>query len=145
MFGLKTYKIKKGSHYSGYRFFPFFKKKELSSYVCFTDSCRYVSNDNQLTEQINKLFGFGSFFHHRRSYRIGWNYNRLNDEIDLYDYFYYRGERFSYKTGSMKIGEVKKLTIKSTFNVWLGVYLFPYFGGKVPAPHDIDIKLEFVH
>lgn len=144
MFGLKNYTVKKGHHYSGFRFVPFIRMKELSAYVCFTDSCRYHTEDVQLREQINKLFGFGSIFHHRKSFRIGWRYNPNKDLIELYEYFYVKGERYYQKIDSMRIGQTKKLKVKSKKYIWFGVNLWPYFGGKAKAPKNITVKMELI-
>jgi len=135
--------VKKGNHYSGFRFRPFIRMKELKAWVCFTDSCRYYTDDIQLTEQVNKLFGYGAILHHRRSYRIGWRYNQEKDIIDLFEYFYIKGEPHIKKFDSMKIGQTKKLKVKSKKYVWFGVYRWPYFGGKEPAPKNITIKMLF--
>ena len=93
MWGLKTYSIKKNKHYSGFRFRPFFRCREITVVFKFTDSCRYVSDDEQLTEQINKLVGFGALWHHRSSVRIGWRYCPKKDNIRLYSYKYMEGVR----------------------------------------------------
>ena len=144
MFGLKTYKIRRGKHYSGFRFIPFYKRSSLTAYVCFTDSCRYYTIDNQLKEQVNKLFGFGSINHHKRSYRIGWRYNASKDMIDLFEYKYEHGYRTIFKFDSIRIGQTKKITVFSRKYIYWGKFLYPYFGGKAPAPHDMEIKLLFV-
>ena len=143
MFGLKKYLIRTNRHYSGFRFRPFFKRDYISAYVCFTDSCRYYGDDLQLKEQINKLFGFGAIRHHKRSYRIGWRYNANKDIIELFEYKYEYGIRFYELVDTMKIGQTKKLTVFSPRYIYFGKYLFPYFGGKYPAPKNILIKLQF--
>lgn len=143
MFGLKTYLVKEGKHFSGFRFRPFIRMNELKAWVCFTDSCRYLTDDIQLKEQVNKLFGFGSILHHRRSFRIGWRYNAEKDIIELFEYFYVKGERHIKKFDTMKIGQTKKLKVKSDKPVWFGVRLWLYFGGKSPAPKNIYVKMLF--
>jgi len=144
MWGLKTYLIKKGKHYSGFRFIPFFRLREITIIFKFTESCRYVSDNLQLTEQINKLFGFGALWHHRSSIRIGWRYSHKKDNIKLYTYKYIEGVRFEKHFDTVKIGQYNKLRIKAHRSYWLGKFLFPYFGGKEPAPHDIKILLDFM-
>tara|TARA_Y100001938_G_scaffold143057_1_gene215243 strand:- start:3379 stop:3813 length:435 start_codon:yes stop_codon:yes gene_type:complete len=144
MCGLKTYLIKKGKHYSGFRFIPFFRCREITIIFKFTDSCRYEYNNPQLTEQINKLFGFGALWHHRSSVRIGWRYSPKKDNIKLYTYKYIQGVRFEKHFDTVKIGQYNKLRIKAHRSYWLGKFLFPYFGGKEPAPHDIKILLDFM-
>lgn len=143
MFGLKIYSVRKNKHYSGFRFRPFIRKKELKAWVCFTDSCRYYTEDLQLKEQVNKLFGFGSILHHRNSYRIGWRYNQENDVIDLFEYFYIKGQRHIKKFDSIRIGQTRKLKVKSKKTVWLGVRLWLYYGGVAKAPKNIYVKMLF--
>jgi len=145
MVGLKTYEIRKNKHYSGFRFCPFIRCKEITIAVKFTDSCRYISDDLQLTEQINKLVGFGAIRHHRNSVRIGWRYNQAKDLIQLYIYEYKKGERLEpVLFESARIGQTKKLTLKSKKLYWFGKFLWPYFGGKAKSPHDIKIKMTFL-
>ena len=143
MFGLKEYRIKKGKHYSGFRFRPFIRKSEMTVIVNFDESCRYLGNTIQMTEQINKLCGFGSILHHRNSIRIGWRYCPFNDHILLYTYEYKKGVRIIDKFDKVRIGQTKKLKLKSKRVYWLGCYRFPFFGGKAPAPNNLKINLSF--
>jgi len=143
MYGLKEFLVKKGRHYSGFRFRPFIRCKSITVAFKFTDSCRYLGNTIQMTEQINKLCGFGAILHHRNSIRIGWRYDPINDHILLYTYEYKKGVRIVDKFDKVKIGQTKKLKLKSKKVYWFGCYRFPYFGGKSPAPHDMKINLSF--
>jgi hypothetical protein len=97
-----------------------------------------------MTEQINKLCGFGAILHHRNSIRIGWRYDPINDVIKLYTYEYRNGERIVNPLDEVKINQTKKIKLKSKKVYWFGCYRFPYFGGKAPAPHDMKIKLSFL-
>jgi hypothetical protein len=144
MFGLKAYSIKKNKHYSGFRFRPFFRCREITIVFKFTESCRYVSDDPQLSEQINKLVGFGALWHHRNSVRIGWRYDAKKDKIKLYTYKYIEGVRIKKHFDTVRIGQYNKLRIKAHRTYWFGKFLYPYFGGKAPAPHDIKILLDFI-
>tara|TARA_Y100000004_G_scaffold102655_1_gene115178 strand:- start:2034 stop:2468 length:435 start_codon:yes stop_codon:yes gene_type:complete len=144
MFGLKTYSIKKNKHYSGFRFRPFFRCREITILFKFTDSCRYVTDDPQLSEQINKLVGFGALWHHRNSIRIGWRYSKSKDKIKLYTYEYIEGVCIRNHFDTVCINQINKLRLKAHRTYWLGRFLFPYFGGKTPAPHNIKILLDFI-
>lgn len=144
MFSLKTYIIKKGKHYSGFRFRPFIRCKEITVAVKFTDSCRYLGNTVQMTEQINKLCGFGAILHHMNSIRIGWRYDPINDVIKLYTYEYRNKERIIEPFDEVRINQTKKIKLKSKKVYWFGKYLLPYYGGKAAAPHQIKIKLSFL-
>lgn len=112
--------------------------------VNFDESCRYLGNTIQMTEQINKLCGFGAILHHRNSIRIGWRYDPINDIIKLYTYEYRKGERIVNPLDEVKINQTKKIKLKSKKVYWFGCYRYFYFGGKVPAPHDMKIKLSFL-
>ena len=137
-----TYAIKKCNHYSGKRFRFFFRKRKLSATLTFHKTCRY-EGDNQITEQINKVVGFGSLNHHKNSIRIGWRYNVFNDNIDLFTYEYNKGKRTIIYMKSVKIGTPCDVSISSSKVYWFGKYLFPYFGGKAPAPHTIKISVIY--
>lgn len=144
MFSLKTYTIKKGRHYSGFRFRPFIKCKDITVAVKFTDSCRYLGNTVQMSEQVNKLCGFGAILHHRNSLRIGWRYDPIADKVLLYTYEYKNKERTIQRFDEVRINQTKRIKIKSKKAYWFGKYLYPYFGGKAPAPHDMEIKICFL-
>ena len=144
MFDMKEYTIKKGKHFSGFRYRPFIKRKEVEVAFMFTDSCRYLGNTVQMSEQINKLCGFGSIFHHKNSIRIGWRYSPINDVVKLYKYEYKDGERTVEVFDEVRINSVKSLKIKSKKAYWFGCYRFPYFGGKSPTPHEMKIKLSYL-
>lgn len=138
------YIIKKGSHYSGFSFKPFFRCNKIEVEVEFTESCRYYSPDAQLTEQINKLVGFGCLVHHYSSVRIGWRYNIVSRKIDLFRYEYQKGKRLpSTLIGSAEIGKKETLILESENTYYFGIYLKPYFGGKAPAPHTMEIMMGF--
>ena len=144
MFGLDEYLIKKDSHYSGFKFRPFIRRKSITVCFEFTDSCRYSGN-TQIKEQINKLVGFGALLHHNNSIRLGWRYEPLKDVIKIYRYEYKKGERLPAQLiDTVRIGQIKKIKLNSDRFYWFGKYLFPYFGGKAAAPHKIKIKLSFL-
>lgn len=139
----KTYTIKKGGHYSGFRFKPFIKKSSQSVDVTFHEGCNtYEKGNDQLNEQINKLFGFGDILHHNNSNRIGWRYNNLTKKIDLFNYMYDFGELKVVGIGDVLIGQKIRIDLKSP-TYWFGVNRFPYFGGKSVAPNDIKITLTY--
>lgn len=140
----KTYTIKKGRHYSGFRLKPFFRCDSLEADVTFHDSCRYYEKgNNQLNEQVNKLFGFGAFLHHKNSHRIGWRYDKESGLIRLYTYNYFQGERFIREFDSCKIGQRKRIVCQSGKPYYFGFYLWPHFGGKAPAKQDTKITINF--
>tara|TARA_R100001463_G_scaffold28613_4_gene65564 strand:- start:1826 stop:2431 length:606 start_codon:yes stop_codon:yes gene_type:complete len=138
----KTYTIKKGNHYSGKRFRPFFKKRKLIVNIAFHKGCRYKGSD-QLNEQINKAVGFGELNHHKNSTRLGWRYNSFNDNIDLFNYEYINGKRTIIYNKTVEFDKHYKVILASSKPYWFGKYLFPYFGGKEPAPHNVKISVIY--
>lgn len=140
----KTYTVFKGFHFSGIRFKPFLRKKVMEAEVTFHSHCKYYEKgNNQLNEQVNKLFGFGALVHKKNSHRIGWRYDKETDLIKLYTYNYVNGERFINEFDSCKIEQKKRIKLESPDYYWLGFYKFLYFGGKAKAPHKIRITINF--
>ena len=137
------FKIKKGNHYSGYRLKFFINKKEQKVSVLFNDSCRYTGGI-QLSEQINKLFGFGSIFIHYNSSRIGWKYNPYSDMIDLFLYEYEKGERSISHIQSIELNVRSSIMLTTEKKYIFGANCFPYFGGEDSAPHDININIKYL-
>lgn len=137
------YKIKKGNHYSGYRVKFFLNKQEQKVSVLFNDSCRYTG-DIQLSEQINKLFGFGSIFIHSNSSRIGWKYNPYSDMIDLFLYEYEKGKRKISLIQSINLNVRSSIKLTTEKKYFFGANCFPYFGGEDSAPHDININIKYL-
>jgi len=119
-------------------------------------------------DKINKLWRPG---HHKNSVRFGWRcVNGL--EIEILAYIYINGIRtdkkimsigtmewvhlnfkettdhYTFKVisenGSVGSFEIKKGGVRKGF---LGLFinrLYPYFGGKIPSPHDMTIKLKYL-
>jgi len=140
----KTYRVKKGNHYSGFRFKPFFKRKKLEADVVFHPSCRYYEEGNdQLNTQINKLFGFGSILHQHNSHRMGWRYDKINDKIILVEYIYKEGERVLKTFETVRINEKTRIVLESDKPYYFGVYRWLFFGGTAKAPHDIAVTINF--
>lgn len=150
--------IKKNYH-SNYRIPRILSNhKRLVYNISFTDSCRYDIGDAQ--DQINKLFGIGYFPYHRyNSVRFGWRYNKDKDVIDIFSYYYMDGLLYNdfichvefnktFRYDIIIINDMHRLMVKGIAkNVplrprKLGYCLYPYFGGKVKAPHDIIINMK---
>lgn len=97
-------------------------------------------NDIQLTEQVNKLWGYShSIWHKINSERIGWRWGKEVGTIDVFMYRYIGGVRDISLIGTYDINdwiEVKMVRPK------FGYTLFSYFGGKAPSPVDLEIKVD---
>lgn len=106
--------------------------------------------------------------HHKNSIRFGWRY--MNNDIDIFAYAYINGIRYEKFMISTKTSKWIYLSIEEQNNKYvlksicpngnssivsfefdelktgfLGLFiykLFPYFGGKVSAPHNMTISLK---
>lgn len=169
---MKEYIIKEGGHYSNHLPKLYLGlKKNFKLKVQFTESCKYnLGNDNQL--DVNKLFGVSFGYHQLNSIRLGWNYDIITDNINLYAYIYMNGIQLTYYIAPLTINTIWNIELgfveKSGMfwvhvepygvydqniykefyysfpNIKLGYYLFPYFGGDEVAPHDIKINMDII-
>jgi len=160
---MRQYNIYKGKHYSsGFHIMPLFFKKKLNFRAYFWENCIYQLTENY--DQVNKLYGLSQGMHHNNSARFGW---RCTDgkKIEILAYCYVNGERIIKPLLKIKPGEwahcyldvnednykfkiiaqngdAMVSTIAKTTDFLLGYKLFPYFGGKIPAPHDMRIDIK---
>lgn len=158
--GFTTYVIKKGEHYSGYRF-EITPLKTTECLAILTESCIYTINGEDQCD-INKLFGLSdSNDHSEHSARFGWRY--YNDRIEIVSYVRRNGNFYYEYMGSVNPNEVNRYKIeildtkyRFTFNdkvfdmdrtsnfIGSRYRLYPYFGGNNVAPHDIFIKIKMI-
>lgn len=132
----------------------------------FDKSHKYynAANPKGMNDQINKLIGLSSAFIHKDSVRIGWRHSD-KDRFVLFAYWYENGIRHSeyitnVKAGSLVQGSIKTFDQLHSIKAWIIIndqflevdinnickwIVFPYFGGKHPAPWDMsfDIKLKY--
>ena len=165
---MKTFKIKKGKHSSGFHF-GFTFKDVIKFRATFDESCLYDIKDNDKYD-VNKLFGFSTSWNHmKQSARIGWRCLNGSD-IEVLSYSHNNG-KIDFE-GIKVLGTVKpdqpfsctindnKVWFVYTFridgdsemvftkndkkNSWFPFkyFLFPYFGGNRVAPHDMAITIE---
>ena len=176
--GFEAFVIKKSRHYSLRinRPFPSEYKFALAPNVLrftaiFADGCKYESENPDIIDDINKLYGinFGINWH-RDSVRIGWRYNANLRVIELYLYSYVKGKRkFSHLMNvhtfeavhftMFHARKVDKVIVEvctsnedgettttdaviGVKNSWIRFKLFPYFGGNMPAPQDMKILIR---
>jgi hypothetical protein len=151
------YKISSGDHYSTPKIIQTVKSNPFIFYVTFNESALYAGGDD-----INKLYGFSDCNStiHNNSARFGWRGNK--GKVEIFSYVYCSGKRsFTYITdipvntkirytismnNSYYIFSVNGISVneKRCNNCNIGVYTIsqPYFGGNIPAPHNIYIKIE---
>jgi hypothetical protein len=157
----EEYIIKKGSHQSNNGIKRHISD-ELKFKVLFDESSIYATKNSINQASINKLFGFSDCgtHHHQNSARIGWRY--FNEKLELLAYVYNQGERDSQSLAFIEPGKIYSLSIRAegdnyifssgnsevkiakgcSNNQSFRYKLFPYFGGREPAPHDIRIIIE---
>ena len=141
--------------------------------VYFFPSCTYRLSENY--DQVNKLYGFSEGFHHWNSARIGWRCVD-GENIELLAYCYINGQRVikpmikckpetwvfcniqnknskyvfkaltpNNQSITVSVDKDKKFSVYNLFKLFM-YKLYPYFGGKIAAPHDMSlyiIKLNF--
>lgn len=139
--------------------------KNISYNVTFSDNCIYSLTENY--DQINKLFGVSETFHHWNSARIGWRCVD-GENIELLAYCYVNKKRVYKKLINCKPNNLINCNIQTNrdnyvlsaktndgdknicyiprvkFKLYsIFMYkLYPYFGGIISSPHDMNIKLE---
>ncbi len=163
----KKYLIPKGKHFCRLGFFerlgnilPKKFKNEFRIKVKFTESCIY--EEPQVSKQINKLLGMSFGRVHKNSVRIGWRFDQ--GKLEFFGYVYDKGKRVISHLGWGLVGEEISFSILSVNNYWLfemnskklGSYitsidgksknfyweLFPYFGGKLVSPGNMEIYIS---
>ncbi len=155
-----AYTIREGNHYSTHDFFTYVDTDTMRFAFRFDESARYDIGSEQ--SDINKLFGFaeGSADHiHTYSGRFGWRW--FNDSLEILAYAYTDGSgtRESVLLGTVEVGETAEGSIESKEDRYIFRYKgkeeeilkspayhakrkylsYPYFGGNVPAPHDVTV------
>lgn len=163
--GTRTFLIKTGEHYSTPRIVEFLQSDRLVFDATFDASAKYTFGDRGHQSNKNKLMGFSdcNAQHHENSARFAWQW--FNDRLEIFAYCYVNNERIEQFIDVVEIGtshryEIvrendayiflldggKKATIQRDAGCNRGMYylLYPYFGGSLPAPHDVTIKVKTV-
>ncbi len=162
---VREYTIETGEHYATPKLLETTELKRVAFRATFDGSARYNLDDPSLQSNINKLMGFSdcSAHHHANSARFGWRW--YNDQLEIHAYCYIDSVRVHQYIGTANIGEENLYEITATTEAYvfsvdgeekvsvpraescndgLNYMLYPYFGGSVPAPHDVRIKIEMV-
>ena len=162
---VREFTIRSGEHYATPRLTETTSTKRVAFFATFDESARYAFADASEQADINKLLGFSdcTTHHHENSARFGWRW--YNDQLEIHAYCYVDSVRVHELIGTVDIGDKiryeitttpeayefflngeKKLAIPraQTCDEGLNYLLYPYFGGSVPAPHDVHIKIEML-
>jgi len=140
----RTYTIRKGKNYSGYRFKPFYKVKPFRISVTLHSHCRIATNG------IQKIFGLGDLDHHENSFRYGWKFLPDLNVFEIYEYTYFNGDLDWKPTGFLANPNERFFLEFDHYTVskykW-GKFLFPYFeqdgDAEEGAPRKLKISIYF--
>jgi hypothetical protein len=162
----RTFIIKKGDHFSSTRVSETLESSVLEFDAVFDNTAIYDLGDEALQSNKNKLLGFSdcNSLHHENSARFAWQW--FNNRLEIYAYTYVNTERQEAFIGVVEINQLNRyrLSIHDEYyefqlnneeplkmprgnvgNNGLYYKLWPYFGGSVPAPHDIRIVVKDVY
>jgi hypothetical protein len=157
-----TYLIPQGKHSCEQNGYNTVQYTEQKFEVLFDSTSIYKAIVPLDQYDINKLFGFSDndADHHAFSARFGWRWD--NDSLRLFGYVYNNGIISKAKITDINIGTLYQCSIGVTADKYVftvndktvlmvrasktltgsGYKLYPYFGGKETAPHDIRIWIK---
>jgi hypothetical protein len=159
----RTFVMPRGEHYSSPRLVQSLQSNTLSFTAAFNESAIYHFDEEGFQDSKNKLLGFSdcNSAHHDNSARFAWQW--YNEQLEIFAYCYVNGERVEKYIGSVGLHEENRFKLKvtdidyvfqlndqepvniareSTCEKGLYYMLWPYFGGRIPAPHDVSISLK---
>ncbi len=162
----RQFVILKGEHFASPRLVETLQSNRLIFSATFDTSCQYVFSETSFQDSKNKLLGFAdcNSMHHENSARFVWQW--LHDRLEIYAYCYVDGARVEEFIGVVALEEENRYEIELLNNAYVftlnnqepvtirrastcnaGVYymLWPYFGGTLPAPHDIHISMKITY
>jgi hypothetical protein len=160
---VKSFVIKKGEHYSTARLPETLQDPSMIFEAKFNATAKYDLGDMALQSNKNKLLGFSdcNSLHHENSARFGWQW--YNDKLEIFAYCYVNGDRIEKYLGVVKLDQFNTYEILITEDSYVfrlnnsesvsiprgdvckrGIFykLWPYFGGSLPAPHDVIIEVR---
>lgn len=154
--------IPKGEHYCKNRRPETLQTDVLQFRAYFDSSAIYLFDDNGLQDSKNKLMGFSdcNVDHHENSARFAWQW--FDNKLEIYAYCYVNGQRVEKFLGVTELNTADIYTLTLTDKSYIfsfkdnqvtiprgtacqeGIYmmLWPYFGGTLPAPHDVSIFID---
>ena len=162
---VREFTIPTGEHYATPRLMETTEVKKVAFRATFDESARYVLADASQQADVNKLMGFSdcSAHHHENSARFGWRW--YNEQLEIHAYCYVDSVRIHELVGTVDIGAENHYELTATADAYefvlngekkasiprtqscdegLNYLLYPYFGGSVPAPHDVRIKIQML-
>jgi hypothetical protein len=161
---IRTFTIQKDEHYSTPKLVESLQASRLVFVAEFDNSAIYSLSDPSQQSNKNKLLGFSecNSMHHQNSARFGWQW--LNGQLEIFAYCYVDGQRVEKFIGTVPLNTMNRYEIQIKENSYVfslneydavtiprtndrcdrGFYymLWPYFGGTLPAPHNINIQIS---
>jgi hypothetical protein len=162
----QDFTIDKGSHYKRPFRWRLLTKNSIRAMVITSKTMNYNSEKNRW---VNKIFGFSGGWHHKwHSARFGWRPSitgktieiiaYVRDSKKIVDYVLCRVHAntkleleiidkkngYIFNVNGNKHKESLFIPTKVRNKVWLRYMLFPYFGGRVKAPHNITIGIKLL-
>lgn len=161
----REFLISAGEHYSTPALIETTEAKKVTFRATFDESARYVLSDASVQSNINKLMGISdcNSHHHENSARFGWRW--FENKLEILAYCYVDSLRMHEHVGIVNINEENLYEITVTADAYqfslngedkvsiprtrvcnegINYMLYPYFGGSVPAPHDVRIKIQML-
>ncbi|WP_276367697.1 hypothetical protein [Chryseolinea sp. H1M3-3] len=159
----RTFVMQQGEHYASPRLVQSMQSNILNFTAKFNQSAVYHFEETAFQDSKNKLLGFSdcNSLHHENSARFAWQW--YNEQLEIYAYCYVNGVRQEKYIGAVALDEENKYQLKITADSYVfqlnhqepvsiprgttcdkGLYymLWPYFGGTLPAPHDVSISIK---
>ena len=159
----RNFVVSEGEHYSSPRLVQSLQSNTLNFTATFNQTAIYQFEDAGFQDSKNKLLGFSdcNSLHHENSARFAWQW--YNEQLEIYAYCYVNGVREEKFLGTVELYKKNKYQLKVIGSNYIfqlnnqepvymkrgntcdkGIYymLWPYFGGTIPAPHDVHISLE---
>lgn len=157
----KLYKIPSGGHSAKGLHMSLVIGNTLMRFKAkFYPNCIYTPQ--RVPEQISKLSGISYGLHHNCSARVGWRSDGSRIEVLSYVYTAH-GQRSSQSLGFIGVDEWHEFKIRrvgttvflnmdngqiQSFTLFkprkIGYRLYPYFGGEIPAPHEMWIEVDIL-
>ncbi len=160
---MRQFVIPKGEHYAVPRVVETLQSNRLVFTAKFDASCQYAFAETSFQDSKNKLLGFSdcNSMHHENSARFAWQW--LHDRLEIFAYCYVNGERVEQFITVVELEQENQYQIElqddayvfsvnnqepvrieriSTCNAGIYYTLWPYFGGTLPAPHDVHLSIR---
>lgn len=157
--------IRGGEHFATPRLYETFEEDKLAFRATFDESAQYALDDPALQTSKNKLMGFSDCHsaHHANSARFAWQW--YNDRLEIFAYCYVDSARVEAFVGTVELNKENLYEITKTGTEYvfflngerkagiprnssceegLNYMLYPYFGGSLPAPHDVRVQIEML-